>query len=179
MKSSWVRPVKIKKAPPASGLRLYKLVARDIHVDHRVRHHTPLRDVQPLDPWTLGPLKSWTQGDRPFPFLRRSDERDPLQRAMCVALMRHSHCGFASPQALLQLTASPRSASSRFAASLQHTSTEHTTSSSMGFLTLRRCGRGGLRLRRTQSDGRGNTISTGQAHRPPPGAGRQEIGEQL
>ena len=137
------------------------------------------RLITTVNPWTLGPLNSWTQGDRPFPFLRRSAERDTLQRAMCVALMGHYHCGCASPQALLQLTASPRSASSRFTASLQHTSTEHPTSSSMGFLALRRCGRGGLRLRRTQSYGRSSAVSTGQAHRPPPGAGRQEIGEQL
>ena len=101
MKSSWIRLVNMKKAPPASGLHMFKLMARDIHVGHRialseprgVRHHTPLHDMQPLDPWTLGPLNSWTQDDRPFPFLRRSAERDPLQRAMCVALMGHYHCG--------------------------------------------------------------------------------------
>ena len=53
MLTGWIRLVKITKALPASGLRVFKLMARDIHVGHRIallepqgaRHHTPLREV--------------------------------------------------------------------------------------------------------------------------------------
>ena len=57
MLTGWIRLVKLTKALPASGLRVFKLMARDIHVGHRIallepqgaRHHTPLRDMRPFD----------------------------------------------------------------------------------------------------------------------------------
>jgi len=57
MLTGWIRLVKLTKALPSSGLRAFKLMARDTQVSRRIallepqeaRHHTPLRDMRPFD----------------------------------------------------------------------------------------------------------------------------------